>query len=296
PIANAEQPAVGRKGKISTLYLFVHCLGNWDSDAVRRDYADKWQSLFAQEGTKEDSAICFLTSGPESMAIVELARKTFGQRCIVDPVDNSMATKALIADDLDAAFKQRGNISEWTPYEMWTSTNARKWTEGLKKELQSRRLTYDPQQLQIVACGQQWGGCLTKYSIFMTKYLGLAKHAEIRPELSPYAGYPLKARFRECITLDRQVQLFLFETADGRSMAQFLDGMRGVSEPPHVATIPLDAAQVELVVVTPSDNQQVQQVANPVATGSLLVDVGDGCRPVITSVLGKGISFDAFRA
>jgi hypothetical protein len=52
---------------------------------------------------------------------------------------------------------------------------------------------------------------------------------------------------------------------------------------------------VELIVVTPSENQQVQQVANPLSTGRLLVDVGDGCRPVITTVLGKGIGFDDFR-
>jgi hypothetical protein len=179
---------------------------------------------------------------------------------------------------------------------MWTSTNARKWSEGLKAQFRSRGLAYDPQQLRIVACGQQWGGCLTKYSIFMARYLGVAKPAEIRPDLSPYAGYPLKATFRECIAMDRHVQLFLFETDDGRPMAQFLDGLRGVGEPPHIATIPLDASQVDLVAVPPSENQHVQQVANPTATGSLMVDVGDGCRPVIATVLGKKMSFEDFRA
>ena len=272
---------------ITTLYLFVHCTGSWDKDEVRREYEAKWKALLAEAGPHQENAVCFLSSGPESLALAEFAKGYFGERCIVDPFDNGPAVQVQIAGDLNAAFNQRGSKAEWTPYEMWTSTNARKWTAGLQAELTKRGLTYEPQQLRMVACGQQWGGCLTKYSAFMGKYLGLTKPAEIRPELSPYAGYPLQARYKETITLDRHVQLFLFETADGRPMAQFFDGLRGVFEPPHLAVIPLDAAQVELVVVPPNANMQAQPVENPAAMGTLLVDVGDGCRPVITTIVAK---------
>ncbi|GDY21179.1 hypothetical protein LBMAG56_25250 [Verrucomicrobiota bacterium] len=289
PTATTEQT-------ITTLYLFVHCLGSWDHDGVRNEYTAKWRALLTAEGPKPDTAVCFLTSGPEASATVELAKQLFGPRCIVDPDDKSPATKALLADDLTASFNQRGMISEWTPYEMWTSTNARRWTEGLKAELRRRHLTYDPARLRLVALGQQWGGCLAKYSAFMGRYLGNTRPAEIRPDLSPYAGYPLKAIFRQSFTLDRHVQLFLFETADGRPMAQFFDGLRGVFEPPHVALVPLASAQVDLISVPPNATQQAQPVANPIATEKIMVDVGDGCRPVLTTVIGKNLTYDAFRA
>lgn len=293
PTGRADSPTKQRS--ISTLYLFVHCLGDWESAAVRKEYSEKYKTLFATEGPKKDVAICMLTCGPESKAIADLARQTFGDRCIVDPDDKSLATKGLIADDLERALYQRGSICEWTPYEMVASTNARRWTEGLKIELRNRGRIFDPNQLRMIACGQQWGGCLTKYSIFMARYLGLTKPAEIRPDLSAYAGYPLKARFRECVPMDRHVRLYLFETADGKPMAQFLDGLRGVSDPPHLATVPVDASQVQLVAVPPTEQQQVQQVANPLAANTLLVDVGDGCRPVITSVVANKMSFAEFR-
>ena len=289
PTPTAEQ-------NITTLYLFIHCLGSWDHDGVRNEYTAKWRALLTAEGSKPDTAVCFLTSGPEASATVELARQLFGPRCIVDPDDKSPATKALLADDLTASFNQRGMISEWTPYEMWTSTNARRWTEGLKVELRRRHLNYDPARLRLVALGQQWGGCLAKYSAFMGRYLGNTRPAEIRPDLSPYAGYPLKATFRQSFTLDRHVQLFLFETADGRPMAQFFDGLRGVFEPPHVALVPLASAQVDLISVPPNSTQQTQPVANPIATEKIMVDVGDGCRPVLTTVIGKNLTYEAFRA
>lgn len=286
---------------ITTLYLFVHCTGSWDKDEVRREYGAKWKALLAEAGPREENAVCFLSSGPDSLALAEFAKQYFGERCIVDPYDDGLAVKALIADDVSAACSQRGNTCEWTPYEMWTSTNARKWTAGLQAEFAQRGLTYDPQQLRLVSCGQQWGGCLTKYSAFMGKYLGLTKPAEILPELSPYAGYPLQAKYRETIVLDRHVQLFLFETADGRPMAQFMDGLRGVFEPPHLALVEIDPATVDVVAIPPTENMQAQPVENPAATGSLLVDVGDGCRPVIASIVvrkqaGATPNFAEFRA
>lgn len=290
----------GEKKPITTLYLFVHCTGSWDKDVVRREYVTKWQALLAEAGPHAENAVCFLSSGPDSLALAEFAKGYFGERCIIDPYDNGPAVKAQIADDLSAACNQRGNTSEWTPYEMWTSTNARKWTAGLQAELSRRELGYDPQRLRIVACGQQWGGCLTKYSAFMGKYLGLTKAAEIRTDLSPYAGYPLQARHKETIALDRHVQLYLFETADGRPMAQFMDGLRGVFEPPHLAVVPLDLARVDVLAVAPTANMQAEPVDNPAATGTMLVDVGDGCRPVITSVVAKAgaqqLSYAEFRA
>jgi len=295
--ASPVQAAANDDDKILTLYLFVHPMPRRAS--IREEHMAKWEKLFATEGPKESNAICVLSNAPKEMELLRrLAKKYFGRRCIIDPSDNSPATRLLIAGDLERTLSQRGNLDQWVPYEIWTSNNARRWTEGLKKELGSRGLTYDPAGLRVVACGQQWTGCLTKYALFITKYLGAAKAADVRPELSPGAGFPFKATFRECLAMDRQVQLFLFETADGQPMGQFLDGLRGVWEAPHAATIPIDPAKVEIFTTTPNRYQQARHLheCSKIVTAGLVVDVGDGCRPVITTIIGRGISYDDFRA
>lgn len=297
--AAAGEPQAGTGGsrpQITTLYLFVHCLGDGMDRALTKTYTGLWRELFTREAANPANAICMLSSGTASLGVAEEAKKAFGDRCFIDPNDDSIDTRMLIVRDLQNAFGQRGMNGEWTPYEMWTATNARRWSEGLKGEFRDRGLAYDPATMRIVACGRAWGGCLAKYPPFMSRYLGLEHGAEIRADLSPHAGFPVGATFRECVPLDRHVLLFLFVTADGRPMAQFFDGLRGVADPPHVATIPLDASQVELLSVTPNATQAVQRVANPLASDSLMIDVCDGCRPVLTTVLGRRIDYAAFRA
>lgn len=294
PAAQAESPQVAAP-PLTTLYLFVHCLGKWDQPGTREKYVTKWKELLEPEAADPTKAVCFLTSGDDSLALADWARAKFGSRCIVDPNDNGPEVQKLLVADMERAFQQRGRISEWTPYEMWTSTNARRWSEGLKQELRARNLTYDPAKLRIVACGQQWGGCLAKYSAFMSRYLDLAQTAEVRADLSPYAGYPIQATFRERIVLDRHVQMFLFETADGRPMAQFFDGLRGVYEPPHAAVVPLEIATLRLVSLPPTENQIVQPTPNALPGETTFVDVGDGCRPVMTSVIAKELDYATFR-
>jgi hypothetical protein len=298
PAAAADPPAAAGTPRppITKLYLFVHCLGDGMDPVLTAKYVGRWRELFAREAANPANAICMLSSGTASLSVAEEAKRAFGDRCFIDPRDDSVDTRMLIVRDLQHAFGQRGMNGEWTPYEMWTATNARRWSEGLKVDFRSRGLTYDPATLRVVACGRAWGGCLAKYPPFMSRYLGLEHGAEILAELSPHAGFPVAAEFRECIALDRHVLLFLFVTADGRPMAQFFDGLRGVAEPPHVATIPLDASRAQLLSVTPNVTQAVQRVANPLESGGLMVDVCDGCRPVLTTVLGKQIDYAAFRA
>jgi hypothetical protein len=180
----------------------------------------KWKELIMDEGPDETVALCILSNSAEEMVeIVSIAQRSFGERCIVDPHDLSDETKVLLAEDLLRTYGGRGHYDEWLPYEIWTAGLARKWTEGLKKSLDSRGFTYDPQQLHLVTCGQQWGGCLTKYSAFMANYLGLIAAPDLRADLSPDAGHPMKAKFLERVEIDQHVYLFLFKMPDGRLMA-----------------------------------------------------------------------------
>lgn len=279
---------------LSNLYLFIHAMPR--RRQTREEYLTKWQELIAAAGPDEHNVICILSSGGADMApLVEPARAHFGERCILDPDDDSVETKVLLADDLQRTFGGRGTHTEWIPYEIWTAKNARRWTEGLKKELSTRGYTYEPDSLHLVTCGQQWGGCLSKYSSFMATYLGLTRAPDLRADLSPDAGYPVKARFVERVEMARHVYLFLFELPDGRPMAQFTDGLRAVWEPPHVAEVAIDPAKVE--VFTTSPNSYVKTCGSAKVTeDGVVADVGDGCHPAMTTLIGLAPGFDEFRA
>lgn len=280
--------------QLSTLYLFVHPISRKES--TRKVYMAKWEKLIVDKGPKDDHVICFLSNAPKQMAdLIALAKKHFGERCIVDPNDDSVATRVLLAEDLDKTLLERGSRAEWQPYEIWTSNNARRWTEGLKKSLEGLGFIYEQQHLNMVTCGQQWGGCLTKYSMFMAKYLGLTKPPDLRAELSPDAGFPFKAEFKERVEMGQHVYLFLFKMADGRPMGQYIDGLRAVWEPPHIATVHLDTSTIETVNTSPNVYLNVRGAAD-VTDKTIIADVGDGCHPAITTLIGTKIGYEEFRA
>ena len=279
--------------KISKLHLFVHPTPRHPATLDR--YFPLWQRLMAEEGAKQENAICLLSNSPKECETLRTwARESFGDRCVLDPTDDSAETRLLLADDLQRTLSKRGNFTEWIPYELWTSNNARRWTEGLKREWAERGHTYDPDTLMVEACGQQWGGCLTKYAMFMPKYLGLSRATDVNAALSPDAGYPVKAEFRERIAMDSNVWLFLFETVDGLAMGQFMDGLRAVWEPPHVVSLAIDTRCVDVMVSSPNGYVPASG-ATAVSGDTVMADVGDGCHPAYTSIIAKDMSFDELR-
>ncbi len=279
--------------QLTKLYLFIHPMPR--REHTRQKYMSKWEKLIIDQGPDEKIALCILSNAPKQMAeLKSMAQRSFGERCIIDPHDISDETKVLLAEDLLRTFGGRGYHSEWLPYEIWTASNARKWTEGLKKSLDSRGFTYEPEHLHLVTCGQEWGGCLTKYSAFMAKYLGLMEAPDLRAELSPDAGFPIKAEFIERVEMDRHVYLFLFKMADGRPMAQYMDGLRAVWEPPHIATVELDASKVEVFTTSPNGHFQVSKAAEA-TDDTVIADVGDGCHPAVTTLIGTKIGYEGFR-
>ncbi|MBI3942204.1 MAG: hypothetical protein HY326_04255 [Chloroflexi bacterium] len=173
---------------ISNLYLFIHAVPRHEQ--TRQAYMVKWEQLFMAAGPMEQDLICIITDEvKETRDLIDLARVHFGERCIIDPEDNSIATRLLLAEDLQKMLVERGMYNEWVPYEIWTSQNARRWTEGLKQSLDNLGYAYTAESLRLVTCGQEWGGCLTKYSMFMGRYLDLAQTPDLRAELSPDAGF-----------------------------------------------------------------------------------------------------------
>lgn len=283
---------------IETLYLFVHPLHVLGPEADR--CMALWQKLLETESRNPHSAVCTISDGhPDTAPLNELARRLFGSRFLDDPRDESPSTSIQVSDDLDRMFAQRGWNDQWIPYEFWSSRNVRRNAEGIRNAMRRQGLEFDPKTLQIVAAGQQWGGCMAKYPMFISRYLELTKTPHVRGDLSPEAGFPhhQQAEFRECIELDRHVHLFLFMMRNGLPMAQLTDGKRAVWEQPNVAILPAEAAvSVRATVSSPNahveaDNDAIRRRSD----GKLEIDVADGCRPVNATVFGHEISYEAFR-
>jgi hypothetical protein len=271
----------------------VHLALPRDAEA-RAGFMAGWRSLIARGGRDRRSAICIL---PDSAGGVEelytLAQESFGDRCVVGPSDDGEATRALIADDLARTFRERGRFDEWAPYEFWTATMARRWAEGLRRSLAERGYTWGP-ALNVVSFGQQWAGCLTKYSMLMPRLLGVTRTPRVRVNLCPDAGWPMRGRFVERVGMGRRVSLYLFETPDGRPMGQYLDGLRAIWEAPHAALVPTGRQRIETRQASPNEHLPV---GGPVETwqGGVVADVGDGCHARFTTLLGRKGRYDAFK-
>lgn len=284
---------------IRTLLLFVHFVMP-DDRTERERYVRGWRDLIEKEGPKPDAALCVLSCAPgrnpeEMKELYGFAASLFGDRCVLDPCDESEATQVLLAGDLLRTLRGRGRFAQWTPYEMWTSTMARRWTEGLRLELRRRGHRCDAANLRVVSCGQQWAGCLTKYSMLMPAYLGVERTPEVRVDLCTDAGWPMRrARFIERVAMERHVSLYLFETAEGRPMGQFLDGLRAIWTPPHIARVRIDPGEVEIHTASPNEHVPAQ-AAHAAGRDEVIADVGDGCQPRLTTILCRRDAARAFR-
>ena len=280
--------------KLSKLWLLVHPVPR--TAEMVRDLFGKWEEVFAQDGRDEQTGICIMPNHPpENAQLRDMASRHFGDRCFIDPQDDSDATRLILAEDLRRVLAQRGNKTEWLPYEIWTSNMARAVAEGLKKEMAAAGYEYDPEDLVVHALGAAWQGCLTKYANFVTRYLDAAHRVQVHPELSVTPGAPMQATFVEMHPMPRHVWLYLFKTDKGYPMAQFADGLRAVWEPPHAVRLAMDAKKVELVNASPNSYIQAKGAAEMHAD-SLVMDVGDGCHGAFSVLIGRWLGFDELKS
>ena len=296
--------------ELKKLYLLCHPIYHLDRpESSRKHYVEdeavlfeKWKELIIREGQDKGSGMCLLLdcSGPKTEELKDLALECFGARCVMP--DSSLCShpdiKILLAEDLQKTLESRGSYTQWTPYEMWSSVNARTWSEDFVRRLRNQGYHFDPGTVAFESCGASWGGCVTKYSVFMGRYLGLSNPMKQNVELSLIPlkkGYPPRgARFIERLAMGHHVWLFLFEGKAGEPVAQFLDGLRGIWESPHSVTIPIDPRKVDVEASSPNANMELRGEPRANDDG-VVADVGDGCQPSITTLIGKDIGLEEFR-
>ncbi len=280
-----------RRKPVKHVLLFVHPPSTLCMNRLLKPYPvaeENWRAALAEKGSDEGNIACILRSHDPDKPLEEAALKHFGERCIINPMDNSDATRALLTRDLDRTFGGRGNHGEWNPYEIWTSNNARRWTEGLKKWLSEKGYACDPGSLTMETFGN-WSGCHHKYSNFMGVYLGLKAPALIHAETKycSLKSMPMRAEeFVELVPMDRHVWLAIFRREDGVPMAQYWDGLRPVWAPPHTASVTIEPGKVDVYNFSPNSLIPVNGVAKKHKDG-VIADVGDGTHPAFTTIVGR---------
>ena len=73
-----------------------------------------------------------------------------------------------------------------------------------------------------------------------------------------------------------------------------MDGLRAVWEPTHLATIKLDPSKVEVFSTSPNEALRVNTAA-ATTDNTVSADVGDGCHPAFTTILGPKTEGGDFR-
>ena len=297
--AGEETPAVRRK-PIKHILLFMHPPAQYSMYRMLKpapQVEENWKKVLAEKGPDEGNAVCIVHSSKKDQELEDAATGHFGDRCIVDPRDNSDSTRLMLVGDLDRALGGRGFHGEWNPYELWSSNNARRWAEGFKLRLNEKGYTCDPGTVTMETFGN-WSGCHHKYSNFMAVYLGLKKPARIHAEteLCSLKSVPMPVHeFVELVPMDRHVWLAIFRREDGVPMAQYWDGLRPVWQPPHVARVTLNPNSVDLFNFSPNSLIPVSGACKKLKDG-FVADVGDGTHPAFTTIVGTSADAADFAA
>jgi len=291
------------KKLIKHVLLFIHPPSTFSMNRLLKPHTvaeENWRKIIAEKGPNEANAVCIMRGSKKDESLEEAGVRCFGDRCVLNPSDNSDATRVILSHDLDRTLGGRGSHGEWDPYEIWSSNNARRWVEGFKKTLAERGYAYDPGSVTMETFGN-WSGCHHKYSNFMAVYLGMKWPARIHAEteLCGLKGVPMPVhQFVELLPMDRHVWLALFRREDGVPMAQYWDGLRPVWAPPHTARVTMDPKRVDLYSFSPNSLIPVDGAAKKLADG-FIADVGDGTHPAFTTVVGHGATdreFEGLRA
>ncbi|PKO22700.1 MAG: hypothetical protein CVU38_08070 [Chloroflexi bacterium HGW-Chloroflexi-1] len=265
--------------KLSRIYLVVHAL-NWleitPEDPRRKTQLwEQWPGRCEichqyEFGLKEKyyrllsvpdeaAGVFFLPSGlTGDIPLIELARKTFGNRCAVCAVEGSpervqQAFGVDFADGLEADWRRViENRGRWglskAEWDVWVHSKA--WAIDLDRQLARAGYTYDPATVEFIALGEDWSGCAATYPIHMGRAFGLTKPIErrfdlINPDCSPVL---LRATaIEQNLAMPENIRLFIFKSAERRLLAQYWEGMRGPFDKPHVVEVSFPPASVRLI-------------------------------------------------
>ena len=220
---------------------------------------------------KDDEGMFFLPTLEKSCGeLLVMARKHFGPRLVALEDEKGYKfdcdmphTHKLLGPDVSGALKHnlgkdrllatthRGQGWEQPDFQnpkglewkFWEYAKTHAWY--LRINLEKQGYTFDPATVEFEAIGENWSGCAATFPIAMGRAWGLANPVSRRFDLINPDGtlMLLKATLVEQnIPMAGNIRLFIFKTADepptsGRYIAQFWEGIRGVTDRPRVVDV-----------------------------------------------------------
>jgi hypothetical protein len=148
-----------------------------------------------------------------------------------------------LEDDRRQGERTRGGEIPENEFRAWGRSKA--WTIDLNEQLHEQGYRFDPNDVEFIAFGGNWLGCVATFPIQMGRAFGLAKPIErwfngINPDWSPML---MSADLIEQnLPMPKDIRLFIFKTADigptyGRYVAQFWEGMHSIMDRTHVVEV-----------------------------------------------------------
>jgi hypothetical protein len=286
--------------RLSRVYLMVHAL-NWleitpDDPRRKTELWEQWpgrceichryefalkEKYYRLMATADESAgvFCLLSGLSGDLPLIELAKKTFGDRCVVcrfgyDRTGNRKAlgeefARGLERDRRRAELVRGRNLTEGE-IAAWERSKA--WCVDLQTQLEARGYTFDPARVEFITFGEDWCGCAATYPIHMGRALGLGRPMARRFDLINPDCSPLllaSTAIEQNIPMAEHIRLFIFKTANGRLVAQCWEGMHGLMDKPHLVMVDFPPGSVRLTDVfgKPRDGRTYGRVPIHVGCG-----------------------------
>ena len=206
-----------------------------------------------------DEALCIMpwrhydSHGP-CAAFEQWACSLLKDRCfILDAADSRKVeywngSKTQIQDDiyedLRDAFLHQGE--SWNKEELVTSLLARACIHQFKTQLRQRSLNISPSSVRTEAWGASFEGCVTKFSLWFRRLLGLPKPIDIAFDMTVPDDILLPATFVETLALDDKVRFFLFQVRD-RWIAFCTATSISLADPPCYLSLAFDPKTVSVI-------------------------------------------------
>ena len=238
----------------------------WEQWPGRCDICHRYEFVLKEKyyrlmsAPDESTGVFCLPSGMEGdIPLIELAGKTFGPRCVVcrlgyDQEANRDALGAKFARGLDEDRQRAGAIrGNLTQGEIAAWERSKAWVVDLRIQLEERGYTFDPKEVEFIAFGENWSGCVATFPIHMGRAFELAepifrRFDLINPDHSPVLMK--STAIEQNLPLPEDIRLFIFKTSEGRLLAEYWEGLRGLLDKPHVVTVDFPRDSVRLVDVS----------------------------------------------
>ena len=309
-------------GNLSDFYAAA----NWERRVNQK------QKGFIDQMREDDALVVYpIGTSDEMKQLIEYGDRVLGRRCLVirsevrrepeqleameEPIKRFLEDEEMegrrefwdvlpdrVRDDVAREIREACEVIgySWRPAALKVIQGNRLYALEIKEEFARRDLEVDPSTVEAEAFGEGFEQCAIDWKAMVSNYLGWTNPIENRFDLS-VSGAPIlfDAEFRERLSLESDIRLFLWEKSQGRPMGLFVRARAMLADPSYYVNVTLDGLVLEAWNVShkiwPSSNTPLD-----VQNGHIKVPVLTGLRKVDPKeqtcyLIGCNTSYDRFR-